>query len=164
MRFHSALLASVLLAVGAASSSAGTVNVSFIGADHYWDAGNLSSDESPNLQSLARHLQRLGRDQLAPDRVLNIEVLQVALAGTRSRTIGASFRTLNGGADWPRILLRYNLQAPGQPAISGQEWVVDLDYLHGLTGARNSDSLFYEKRMLGAWFRTRFVEHQPAPG
>lgn len=163
MHLHPAFLASLLLAFGAASSSAGTVNVSFIEADRYWDAGNLSSDEGPNLQTLARHLQRLGRDRLPADQVLNVEVLQVALAGTRSRA-GSGFRTLDGGADWPRILLRYTLQVPGQPAINGQEWVVDLDYLRGLTGARGSDSLFYEKRMLAAWFRARFIDREPAAG
>lgn len=62
------------------------------------------------------------------------------------------------------MLLRHTLTAPGQSAASVQEWVADIDYLHGLPGTLNSDSLFYEKRMLGEWFRARFVEHQPAPG
>lgn len=163
MRVHPACLASLLLAFGAANACAGTVNVSFIEADHYWDAGNLSSDEGPNLQTLARHLQRLGRDRLPAGQVLNIEVLQVALAGTRARA-GSGFRTLDGGADWPRIHLRYSLQMPGQAAMEGQEWVVDLDYLRGLTGARGGDSLFYEKRMLAAWFRARFIDREPAAG
>jgi hypothetical protein len=88
---------------------------------------------------------------------LKVEVLDVDLAGTlRQSPRGASVRVLRAGADWPRIHLRYTLESGGKAAASGDEWVADMDYARGVSGFRDSLPLYYEKRMLDAWFKARF--------
>jgi hypothetical protein len=153
------LLASSL-AAAAFSASAGIVNVSFLPADQYWDAGSTLWDSQANLKILATHLQRLGERYLPPDQVLNVEVLQVDLAGF---ILPSRIRIMNGSADWPRLHLRYTLVAPGRSASSGDEWVSDMNYLHGMTSFGDSEALYYEKRMLDRWFKARFADGA-APG
>ena len=156
---------SLLAAVFAAA--AGTVNVTFINASSYWDAGNSSWDEEANLKLLERHLQRLGQRLLPADHVLKLDVLQLDLAGTvrAFHRADTRVRVVTGGADWPRIHLRYTLEADGKPLASGQEWVADLDYSRGVPGRVSNEDLYYEKRMLDMWFKARFVDAlRGAPG
>lgn len=166
MSFPIRILVGALLVAGACGAAAGTVNVSFVNPNSYWDAGTSSWDEQANLKLLATYLQRLGQRLLPADQVLKIEVLQVDLAGTvrafhRSDT---PVRVITGGADWPIIKLRYTLEAGGKTIASGEDWVADKDYTHGLAPRGDNEPLFYEKRMLGAWFRTRFADALAAPG
>lgn len=154
------------LAAAAFAATAGTVNVSFVNPTSYWDAGNSVWDEQANLKLLAGHLQKLGLRSLPPGHVLQLEVLQVDLAGN-VRTFHSnvsSVRVITGGADWPRIHLRYALQADGKTIASGQDWVADTNYTHGLAARGDNEALFYEKRMLTTWFRMRFVDALAAPG
>ena len=53
--------------------------------------------------------------------------------------------------------LRYTLDAPGQPARTGDEWITDLNYGRGIARYRASAPLYYESSMLQAWFKQRFV-------
>lgn len=166
MIFHRRLLLLLCLAAASSATSAGTVSVSFIQPKDYWDAGNTSFDEDANLKALAAHLQRLGQRLLPADQSLEIEVLQVDLAGTVKSSLfpGRPVRTITGGTDWPRLHLRYSLQAAGKAAVRGEEWVSDLDYTHGLARRSDNEALYYEKRMLEQWFKARFVIGPAAPG
>lgn len=158
------LVGSSLIAV-AAAASAGTVEVTFIGADNYWDAGNTSWDEPGNLKLLATHLQKLGRQWLAADQVLKIDVLQVDLAGSVRPFHGTTaIRIINKGPDLPKLHMRYSLLAGDKALASGDEWVTELDVLNGLPPTGDSGPLFYEKRMLDHWFKARFVDALAAPG
>jgi hypothetical protein len=47
---------------------------------------------------------------------------------------------------------------------NGDETISDINYLMRASIAYSSDSLRYEKAMLDEWFRTRFVDRQPALG
>lgn len=163
LRLRALLVPWVLAA--ASGAMAGTVAVSFVNPGHYTDAGTSSWDEDANLKAIAAHLQGLGQRYLPPDQTLKIEVLDVDLAGTvRPARDGSLFRILKGRADWPRIKLRYALERAGAAGPSGEEWVSDLDYTHGLPTYRRAESLYYEKRMLDAWFKARFAQGAAGPG
>jgi hypothetical protein len=158
------LLGSSLIAA-AFAAPAGTVEVLFVNADRYWDAGNTSWDEPANLKEIAIHLRKLAERNLPPNHALKVEVLQVDLAGTVNPFHKATaVRIIDGGADFPKLQLRYALEADGKPVTSGEDWVVDMDYTHGLANRGDSASLFYEKRMLNVWFKKRFVDALASPG
>jgi hypothetical protein len=71
-------------------------------------------------------------------------------------------RFVSGDADWPRIELRYTLDAESGVPKSVHETIVDMAYLRRVFEPRYvSDPLQYEKRMLDNWFKARFVEHRP---
>ena len=166
MRLPTRLLLVPSLLAAAFVCTAGTVTVSFVNAGSYWDAGATAWDQAANLKLLAAHLERLGQRLLPADQLLKIEVLQVALAGRVRHDLRGStqVRILNGDADWPRIQLRYALEAGGKEIARGEEWISDLDYLRGPAGRPGVEALHYEKRMLDAWFKARFVDGAAAPG
>ena len=165
MRFAIRMLAGSSLLAAACAADAGAVDVSFINASNYWDAGNAAWEEGVNLKSLASHLRTLGQRWLAADQELKVEVLQVDLAGTVKPFHGAQpVRVITGGADWPKIQIRYWLVSSGRTITSGEDWVIDMDYSHGLANRGDSASLFYEKRMLTNWFKKRFVDGLASPG
>ena len=158
------LLGSSLIAAAFAAHS-GTVEVLFVNSDKYWDAGNTTWDEPANLKEIAIHLRKLSERQLPADQALKVEVLQVDLAGTVNPFHRATpVRMISGGADFPKLQLRYSLQSGGKLITSGEDWVVDIDYTHGLANRGDSSMLFYEKRMLDAWFKKRFVDALASPG
>jgi hypothetical protein len=158
------LLGSSLIAA-AFAAPAGTVEVLFVNADHYWDAGNTTWDEPANLKEIAIHLRMLSERQLPADQTLKVEVLQVDLAGTVNPFHRAvPVRVISGGADFPKLQLRYSLESGGKLITSGEDWVVDMDYTHGLANRGDSSSLFYEKRMLNVWFKKRFIDALTSPG
>ena len=159
--------AAALLLAGAPPALAGTVSVTFVEAPGYHDAGETTLDRDANLAALAGHLQALGQRLLPASQVLKIEVLDVDLAGTvrTSARTGANIRVLRSGADWPRIHLRYTVEADGKPLRQADEWVSDMTYAQGITsGYRESQALFYEKRMLDRWFRERIVDGRAPAG
>lgn len=159
-----ALIISCLGAAAAAGALAGTVNVSYTNAPGFSDAGTSRADKDSNLRALAEHLQALGQRYLPADQVLKVEVIDVNLAGTvhpTRRSAGTEIRVLRNGADWPRIDLRYTLESNGKTLRSGEETVADMNYMHGFSGVRGSEPLYYEKHMLDEWFKARFVEGRP---
>ena len=166
MRFTTRMLIVPALAATAFAANAGTVTVSFIRAVDYADAGSNPWDGDANLKILAGHLYKLGQAALPEDQVLKIDVLELELAGTvvLSRPKSIATRILVGGADWPQVHLRYTLEQGGKTIASGDEWISDRDYMHGLAQKPDSGRLYYEKRMLGNWFRARFVDALAAPG
>ena len=159
-----ALFFSCLFAAAGFASAAGTVSVSFIDASKYWDAGTTPWDEAANLVSLAEHLKALGKHYLRDGEVLKIEVLDVDLGGTTWpwRRNGSEVRIVRGGADWPRIGLRYTLEVNGTAVRSAEESLADMNYTRGLVEARYSEPLYHEKKMLEKWFKASFVEGRAA--
>ena len=167
MRFRArTVLLPLLIPVAAAAAMAGTVEVSFVKGTIYTDAGPTRWDEDDNLKALASHLQGLGQRLLPGNQVLKVEVLDVDLAGTvrPARHGAADVRVLRGNADYPRIHLKYTLEADGVTKGSGTEWITDLDYAHGVPSWHDGEPLYYEKRMLDRWFQDRLVDGRPAPG
>jgi hypothetical protein len=155
-----------LLLTVAAAAVAGTVEVSFVNPASFIDAGGSQWDKDAKLQVLQRHLQSLGQRLLPANQVLKVELLDVDLAGDLqpARIRGEDLRVLRGKSDFPRIHLKYTLEADGVTHGSGTEWVVDLNYAHGAPRMHDAQPLYYEKRMLETWFKARFVDRQPGPG
>ena len=148
-------LAGMVLCAGTAADAA-AVKVSFIASEHYADAGNSSADREAKLAALGAHLAALGQRLLPADMTLEVEILDVDLAGALRATRRGDRRIVRGGADWPRMTLRYKLAEGGAIQETGSEEVGDLTYTtHGLS--LSTDPLRYEKRMLDDWFRTRFA-------
>ena len=133
------------------------VSVSFLDASRYSDAGRGPVEVARNTAELGKHLEALGRRYLKPDQTLRIEVLDIDLAG-RPRFSARSandIRVLTGGADWPRIKVKYTLETRGEAPRSAEEDISDMNYLQ--SPQRSNESLAYEKRMLDEWFRARFA-------
>ena len=137
---------------------AGQVNVSFVDADGYADAGRSKAERESNLAALGSHLSSLGQ-RLPADTVLDIEVLEVDLAGIvrPSRRGTGDLRIARGGADWPRMVLRYSLVKGGQVSKADTERIADMNY-STYSSTDSTNPLRYEKRMLDNWFRDRFVD------
>lgn len=156
MNMRALVLIPVLFAV-AGAVHAGKVEVAFVNPASYTDIGAGAAEEDANLRQIDRYLRTLGERFLPPGQTLTVEVLEVDLAGAlRPQLGGTDLRVVTGEADFPRMRLRYNLTGDGQQR-SGDERVVDLNYTRGLANRGDSEALFYEKRMLFAWFKTRFV-------
>lgn len=162
-RWHGIAAAALLPLVAVAQ--AGTVDVSYRAEQSFADAGPSTWERKDNLEAIARHLRSLG-DRLPADQRLQVELVDVDLAGhpEPSRT-GRDLRIARGGADWPRITLRYTLTgADGRTLRSGEERVQDMSYLDRLPATSPADPLGHEKRMLDEWFRYRFGGTTSASG
>jgi len=153
------LLSLCLATVLTPALAAGTVQVSFIGADRFADAGPTARDVDATERVLTSWLQALGKRYLPDGQTLKIEITDIDLAGEIRPGARGNTRLTQGGADWPRVTLRYTLDG-GTGPVSAGETVADLDYLRR-TEVLPPDPLRYEKRMLDHWFKARFAEGRP---
>ena len=147
------------LATALATTANAAVIVTFTGSDKYVDTGRYRFEGTQVLAELEKHFQQLGTRYLHPDQNLRIEVLDIDLAGDERFRGGPNqdVRILRGGADWPRMRVRYSLEGGGKPALSGEDSISDMNYLHRPITVRLNEHLAYEKRMLDEWFRTKFA-------
>jgi len=148
-------LAAGLMAAALSCLAAGQVEVNFVEPRSYADAGLSPVDIERNTNMLGTYLKQLGRT-LPDGQTLRIDVLDVDLAGIAHTGPRADGRVLRGGADAPRIRLRYSLQADGRTLQAGEETVVDLDYLNPKWRDQVETDLPYEEHMLKHWFAERF--------
>ena len=156
-------IAALLFTCAAAAQTGGTVNVSFIEPERFSDAGDRSYYYSPaTLKKIEQYLQYLGQHYLPDGAVLKVEVTNVDLAGelrpVPSR--GDQVRIVRGAADWPRFSLRYTLEGSGLPVKQGEEALANLDYANALPNIGSYEPMRYEKLLLEAWFKARFVQPQ----
>lgn len=141
------------LTVGLPAHAAGKVEVSYVQPDQFRDAGRAVIDRERTMGALTQHLQRLAK-RLPDGQTLRLEVTDIDLAGEiqPSRRL-IDLRVLRGGADWPRMSLRYTLLEGSRTLKSGEARLSDPAYLFSIRRAPVIDSdLVYEKRMLEAWF------------
>jgi hypothetical protein len=160
--FRSPLAATVLIAV-ASAASAGTAEVRFVAPQQYADAeraGFGALERERTLVALRRHFEALAARHLPADQVLQVEVLDVDLAGELRPALRAGAhdtRVLKGRADFPRLHFRYSVQRGGATVDSGEARLADLDYLRGSAAhADRYEALAHERRMLARWFDERF--------
>ena len=153
---RSAGLAWIVAGLGAGSLAwAGTAEVRVLDPAQYSDAGNSASHAKGNLEELGRHFQALAKKHLPADQKIVIDVLDLDIAGAVSAQGG---RVTRGKNDFPRMKLRYSLEAPGQPPKTGEDLLSDPDYERGLSQRKDSVRLYFEKRMLDEWFVKTFVK------
>jgi len=160
MRYPALTVAFSLLAAVAAAQAGGTVNVSFVEPDKFYDSGNGQSDRPTNLKTIETFLQDLGKRYLPDGQVLDIEVLNVDLAGYSKPTRRGDLRIVRGNADWPSFQVRYKLAGGGQELKQGEERIADLNYTGHISSYGTREPLRYEKQMLDGWFKARFSAPQ----
>jgi hypothetical protein len=153
MKTRSLLLASLLALSGAAF--AGTVDVRFKTGSSYTDAGDSDWEIRQNLNLLGRHIESLAASMPA-SHSLTVEVLDLDIAGTVRIFHGREVRMVRGGADFPRLHLRYTLRVAGQPARTGEDHVSDINYTSGVGRFRANEPLWYERQLVDKWFYLRF--------
>lgn len=149
-----AAAALTLLASGAAWAGA---TVTFVEPDKFIDMPFSQIERERVLKDLSDYIVKIGA-KLPAGQTLKIEVLDVDLAGRihPSRRTTHDLRILNGGADWPHIQLRYQLEADGKVIRSGEEHLSDMDYLHSQRLISSNETLRYEKQMIADWFGKTF--------
>lgn len=134
------------------------VEVSSPNATRFADAGESKREIEMNVAVLTRHLQTLGQRWLAPGQQLSIEIVDLDLAGrVWPSARHQPLRILNGGADWPRIELRYVLSSPAGEISRGQDRLADMTYMANPYTPTTEEPLGHERRMLTEWFRSRFA-------
>ena len=147
------------LVLGSGAALAGTVQVVFVQPDTFTDAGDGDREANSSLQAIADYLQWLGRRYLPPEQSLDIEVLDVDLAGKVRPTFRWGIvRVVGKPVDWPQIKLRYRLHADGKTLGSGEASIADMAYSIHLSSYTGLDTLSSEKHMLKSWFRGQFAK------
>lgn len=144
-------IGALALLIGSASASA-AVTVTYVNPDKMTDVPRFHTDLESMEYIFNEHLSRLS-EQLPPGQILNVEFLDIDLAGdVFPRVPVHDIRVLKGRADWPRIHLRYSIEQNGQVIRSGERQLDDKNYLMGIN--RYSQDLYgHEKQMLDEWFR-----------
>jgi len=158
-----ALALACALGAAAGTSFAGTVDVRYAPDAVFTDAGSSPLQREARLAALAKHLQGLGERLLPAGQALQVDLLNLDMAGNlRTGRRANDLRVVRDRADGPRIELRYTLSEQGQVLRSGQELVSDLNFrrLPSGYGGGEDDGLRYEKQALTQWFTQRFG---PAP-
>lgn len=148
------------------AASFADVKVTFVEPERYYDASRTyaASKDEVVLKGLRQHFEALGKRYLGPGQNLEIEVLDVDLAG-RHEMVRAStehIRVMRGTTDWPEIRFRYALKEGDKVVKQDEVKVMDHSYLTKPNIRADSDFLAYEKSMLDDWFRQKFGTPKPA--
>ncbi len=157
------LVSPCAVATAAPESTGASVDVTFTDPDKYIDAkpherGTKERDAA--LVKLRQHLEKQSARFLKPDQKLQIEVLDIDLAGRVDwwNPQAYDIRVMRD-IDSPSMKVRYTLTENGAVLASGEERISDLGYLQNITGtASSNDPLKYDKAMLTDWFRKRFAK------
>jgi hypothetical protein len=152
--------AAAAVSLSVAAQAAGSVQVNFVQPEKFTDVRDSYLQSDRYLELIKQNLTEAALPYLADGQVLKVDVLDVDLAGeVRPGARPYDLRILKGGADWPRIKLRYTLEAGGQTVKSGEAVVQDMAYLQRtLAGPGSQDALRYERRMLDDWFKQTFAK------
>jgi hypothetical protein len=146
---HCAALAVLALAASTASAA---VTVTYANPDNMTDVPRSKVDRDSMEAALLEHFKQLAA-RLPAGQTLKVEILDIDLAGdVFPRVAIHDVRVMKGGADWPRIHLRYSIEQDGKVLISGERQLADMNYLMG-TNRYRGESFPHEKQMLDDWFR-----------
>lgn len=154
-----ALLASMLVPTIAQAA----VKVTFVDPERFSDRDfKVASKRDGILRAFEQYLDRLGATYLKDGQTLNIQVLNIDLAG-RYEPWQRHFNDVRIMRDItpPRFKVRYTLKEGGKVLIGGEENVTDMAYLWGQSARISNERFSYEKQMLRDWFRRRFVHLRP---
>ena len=145
------------LALCTATAWAGNAEVSFLRPERFADAGR-GQGAAQVKATLSQHLVGLAARHLPAGQTVQIAFTDIDLAGelTTAARSGQEIRVLRGRADWPRLDLHYTLVEDGKAIASGDEHLVDMDYLQRPGPSHASGALPHEQRLLSDWFTQRF--------
>ena len=153
----------LLIASGVASAA--TVSVTFVQPEKFTDAGHsrgrATQRELAELQQqMQQHLQLLADRKLAASDTLQVEVLDIDLAGDFQPLRWASLSDVRVVRDIasPRITLRYTVKLGDRVVTGPEEQLSDMNFLWGHNRYSSGDRLRYEKPMLDRWFEQRFAK------
>lgn len=116
-------------------------------------------------QALQGALQPLAAERLPAGDQLQVEVLDVDLAGELQMMrwpTGSELRVMRE-ITWPRITLRWRLLHEGREVSRGEQRLSDLNYLAGRPPGSDSDRYDPERRLLQRWFQQTFGAGPAAP-
>jgi hypothetical protein len=144
------LAGALLLSAGAASAAVG---VNFIAPEKFTDLPFTPWQRQQALDDIGEHFNELGK-ALPPGQDIKIEVLDIDLAGREhpNRFSAQDIRVMNGGADWPRMHLRYSLTQDGQVVKSGDAQLSDKSYMNHINLYGGDERLRFEKQMIDEWW------------
>ena len=153
------------LLVAAGIASAATVSVTFVQPEKFTDAGHsrgraTDRDLAELQQEMQQHLQRLADRKLAASDTLQVEVLDIDLAGDFEMNRLTRFSDVRVVRDLasPRITLRYTGKLGDRVVTGPDEQLSDTNFLWGHNRYSGGDRLRYEKPMLDRWFEKRFAK------
>jgi hypothetical protein len=144
----------VLFATSSAALAAGTVKVNFVEPQNFTDVrGTFQRVDDNALKTLAAHFESSAGRYVPDGQTLNVDVIDVDLAGEFRPRLGAfpEVRVLGKGADSPHLTFRYSLSSPSGAAPLAEVRLSDLSYLYRGYSASSGESLRYEKRMIDEW-------------
>lgn len=146
------IAASALLITSVAASAATTVT--FVSPEKYVDMPFAVYEKERVMAGLKEHFEKLGA-KLPANEDFKVEVLDVDLAGERDYRAHApvDLRILRGGADWPKMEVRYSVESQGKVLTSGTTQISDMSYLQSFNQYSKNEFLRYEKRMIDQWFK-----------
>jgi len=141
------------LAAALAAPAWAGCSVTFTDPDRFTDVPFSTWDRADVLKQIEDHLAKLAKS-LPAGQDLKVEVTDIDLAGNldHARSATRDLRVLRGMADWPRISMKYAVEAAGKTIKSGEVSLSDMNYLRNLNRYPNNEPLRYEKRMLDQWF------------
>lgn len=150
-RKHIALAVAGLLLAGAAHAG---VTVNFVHADGFSDLPHAPRQRQQALDDFAAHFRQLG-EGLRPDQELVIDVLDIDVAGRMepNRAGGDEIRVVHGGAEWPRMQLRYTLTEHGRTLASGEARLADQNFATRVNNYPSDARWPYEMQMIDDWWR-----------
>ena len=161
MRWNLGIAAVLAVILSPASSHAG-VNVRFVSPSRYTDAGSYYTSSASVEAAFRAHLDRLGKRFLAPGQNLNIDIVDIDLAGYQQPLRFAPNNVrIATGVTLPRIVLRYVLTERGRRMRSGEETLTDINYQMNPSARFSGDRYVYEKALLDDWFRRTFSPGRP---
>ena len=146
----------------AAESAPATAEINFVQPERYADAGDTPLERDATLQVLGRQLQSLAARELPDGQVLQVDVLDVDLAGHAQPTPRGTLRVLRGDREPARLTLRYTLTSAGQALRSGTVALDGLGMRPQLALKDASEPLRDEKALLQRWLRQDLAEPQAA--
>ncbi len=141
------------------SAASAATTVTFVAPEKFTDMPFAAYEKDRVIAALKVHFEKLAA-KLPEGQDFKVEVLDVDLAGERDYRANApqDLRILRGGADWPKMDIRYSVESNGKVLKSGTERVADMNYLQSFNQYTSGEYLRYEKRMLDAWFKKTILE------